>query len=575
MRLRRYQDAAVAARRLGRVWERAGISRNVVDSRMTLAMEEAGLPKARGCQLKRWLGCIRENPAGNYPMPVAEAVAEIRVAPDTLTEQVDAAEAALLEAGFGLYQRGGSIVRLGYVDGEGGREVLRETPVDETHLAELMGRAAKWTRYDARAKEVRPTGCPPAVAKTYLARGPAEWRLPRLAGIITAPTLRPDGSLLEYPCYDEATGLYHDRRDEEQPRIPDEPTMHDAAVAADELLGLIDGFPFVDDVDRAVAFSALLTAVVRPSLPAAPLHAFTAPAAGTGKSYLVDLVTTLATGSPAPGLTWTGDAAEDRKALDAALLAGSSIISLDNVSAPLGGDRLNQLLTQPVASVRVLGLSRNVEVACQALLLANGNNLAVAADMTRRTMLCRLDAGLERPELRTFEGDPLARVKAERGRYVAAALTILRGYIVAGRPEQPDPLGSFEAWSSLVRGALLWIWEADPVDSIEVVRAEDPVRSSQEAVMQQWDTLIGDQPVTTAEIITKAVGCPEFREALLTVAGAGGVINSVRLGKWLGAIRGKLVDGLKLEPATKSRGNARWTLRGGRSATEGWADALP
>ncbi len=44
-----------------------------------------------------------------------------------------------------------------------------------------------------------------------MARGSLEWRLPRLTGIITAPTLRADGSVFGtncYEAYDERTGLF-------------------------------------------------------------------------------------------------------------------------------------------------------------------------------------------------------------------------------------------------------------------------------------------------------------------------------------------------------------------------------
>jgi hypothetical protein len=573
MRLRRYEDAAVAVRGLGPVLEAGAVSRWYASNKILLAMEEAGVPETRGRILQHWLGLHMDDPACKATIPAESKRATIHVTPDTLTEQVDSAEAALLAAGLGLYQQDGAIVRLGYVDGEGGREMLRAAPVDELHLAELMGRVIEWTTWDARAKREKATGCPVIVAKSYLARGPAEWQLPRLAGIIDMPTLRRDGSLLDAPGYDEATGLYYDSRDEEWPGMPEAPDEDDACIAAEHLGELLEGFPFVDGQDEAVALAAILTACIRRTLPAAPLHAFTAPAAGTGKSFLVDLVASIATGKPAPGLSWTGDPAEDRKALDAALLAGSPLISFDNVTAPLGGDRLNQALTQPTATIRVLGQSKLVEVLCKAVFLANGNNLAVAADMTRRTMLCRLDAGTERPELRTFRDNPLARVTADRGRYVARVLTILRAYHLAGRPGQPAPLGSFEAWSSWVRGAVIWLGYPDPAASAEAVRADDPARAALAAVLEQWNLALGDRPVSSADIIRAATERVEFREALLAVAGASGAVNTVRLGKWLGSIKGKLVGTLKIEPAGMSRGLARWCLRGGVPVAKG--DVVP
>jgi hypothetical protein len=94
--------------------------------------------------------------------------------------------------------------------------------------------------------------------------------------------------------------------------------------------------------------------------------------------------------------------------------------------------------------------------------------------MTRRAIRATLDAGVERPELRAFDRDPLAMVTAQRGDYVTAGLTVLRAYHIAGRPEMRAPLGSFTDWSRWVRDALIWMGEADPCDTMEGMRGADP-----------------------------------------------------------------------------------------------------
>ncbi|MBK8123956.1 MAG: hypothetical protein IPK54_10475 [Dokdonella sp.] len=49
-------------------------------------------------------------------------------------------------------------------------------------------------------------------------------------------------------------------------------------------------------------------------------------------------------------------------------------------------------------------------------------------------------------------------VPDHRQELLGAALTVLRAYIVAGKPAQPiQPYGSFEEWSGLLRGALVWL----------------------------------------------------------------------------------------------------------------------
>jgi hypothetical protein len=61
--------------------------------------------------------------------------------------------------------------------------------------------------------------------------------------------------------------------------------------------------------------------------------------------------------------------------------------------------------------------------------------------------------------------DLLACVRRERPKLVAAALTILRGYVVADRPHRRRKLGGFEAWSDLVPGAVRWAELTHPMQS--------------------------------------------------------------------------------------------------------------
>src|SRR3712207_4420673 len=105
-----------------------------------------------------------------------------------------------------------------------------------------------------------------------------------------------------------------------------------------------------------IALSGLITAVVRGGLPVAPLHAFRASTPGTGKSLLVDVAATIATGRPCPVIAAGKDAEETEKRLGALLRDGVPIISIDNVEGELGGDMLCQVTERPLVRVRILGL---------------------------------------------------------------------------------------------------------------------------------------------------------------------------------------------------------------------------
>jgi hypothetical protein len=155
-----------------------------------------------------------------------------------------------------------------------------------------MTKAAVWGRFDQRSGEWVPIDAPLRAATTYRQRV-GRWRLPVLAGLLNAPTLRSDGSILAMPGYDAKTGLLLNLSGANFPSIPERPGQAAAAEALRLLDSLVATFPFVDRSSRAVALSGILTACVRRSLPTAPMHAFTAPTAGSGKSMLVDLISVI------------------------------------------------------------------------------------------------------------------------------------------------------------------------------------------------------------------------------------------------------------------------------------------
>src|SRR4029077_4097905 len=209
---------------------------------------------------------------------------------------------------------------------------------------------------------------------------------------------------------------------------------------------LLRAFPFVAPVDRSVALSAILTAFDRRAMATAPLHAFTSPVAGSGKSLLVDIPSLLISGQLAPVISQGRTEEELEKRLGAALLSGDTIISIDNCSHPLESNFLCQALTQQRLKIRLLGHSRQVETPVNAAIYAAGNNLMIANDLVRRTLLCTIDAKCGRPELRRFDFNVIETIHTDRGRLVAAALTILRAWHAAGAPPAAEPYGSFEDW---------------------------------------------------------------------------------------------------------------------------------
>ena len=219
--------------------------------------------------------------------------------------------------------------------------------------------------------------------------------------------------------------------------------------------------------DRSVALSALLTILDRRSMATAPLHAFTSPMAGTGKSLLVDVAAILATGRTMPVIAQGHSEEELEKRLGAALLAGDTAISLDNCDHTLESAFLCQVLTQPKLNIRVLGHSKKVETPVNAMMFATGNNLVIGGDAIRRTLMCNMDAGVERPELRTFKSNIIEVAKTRRGEYVLAALSVLRAWhlVAAGNRINLPAFGSFEEWSFRTSSTRLGDARAAPIHS--------------------------------------------------------------------------------------------------------------
>lgn len=502
----------------------------------------------------------------------------VHIVPGELPRMVDESEAALNESNQGFYQRGGMLVRP-YRDSmpaANGRttEFIRLGRPSITQIRECLAREANYVKYDARSSDFVRSDCPLDVAASVHARE-GQWSFPRLRAVITTPILRHDGSVLDKPGYDAATGLLYDPGGTRFPPIPLSPTKDDARTALAMLTSLIAEYPFADPESRAVAASGMITAVVRRSLPTAPVHAVNARAPGTGKTHLVDLCSMLAVGQLAAIISQASNDEETEKRIAATQIAADPILNIDNCNRPLGGGLLCVIVTQNSVKVRVLGSSQNVEVPCDSAIFATGNNLSIGDDMSRRVLICMLDARAERPELREFRADPIAAVRRARGKYVAAVLTILRAFHVAGRPELRPPLGSFAEWSLLVRNALLWLGEVDPVATMEQARAADTKLQALATVIDQWSGIpvLMERKKTASEIIAVAseeeLGADgklrsrygDFRDALLAVAAEGHAsISTRRLGKWLLANQGRVLNGRQIVQIGQRGGVALWRL---------------
>ncbi len=509
----------------------------------------------------------------------------IQLTPGDIHHNATAGETAIILAKQPIFQRGNRLVRpeVRKVTSFGGQSAQSASlhEINAHAMIDTLCGCAIWQRYDSRTDKWQRTNPPRQVAEIILSRAGMS-RFPSIAGVLTCPTLRPDGSILSAPGYDKSTGLYQVA--DSSIKLADavhQPTRASAEEALHELRGLLVEFPFADNpgaskpgVSETVALSGCITPVVRGALSVCPLHVYRSHTAGTGKTYLVVIHSAISTGRPCPVASAGSDEAETEKRLTGLLLGGSPIICLDNVNGELGGDLLCQAIERPLIQVRPLGSSTMVEIETRATLFANGNGLRLRGDMVRRGLICDLDAGMERPELRQFKSDPVAAILKDRGRYVSACLIIVRAYLLAGAPNVLAPIASFSEWSSLVRSALVWLGCADPCESMEVAREDDPDLSELREFMSAWLTCIPIGEKRTAKDLADTAEAravvapgglvpkhPEWSDCLTRLAGVHGTIDTKKLGAWLAKKQGRIVDGIRLQKAGLAHGgSAKWTL---------------
>ena len=513
-----------------------------------------------------------------------------------LHEIVREAQDVLIKSG-GVFQRGGFLVKIiktpNSVTSKG---ITREAgslliqTADPLWLAKELTRVATWLKFHTKQNEYKAVDCPPLYATTLLSDG--EWRLPVLSGIIGAPTLRANGSILQEPGYDPETGLFFDPGTAIFPPIPPSPTREESIQALGVLTCLLSQFPFEENEDFSVAISAILTALIRKAVRTAPLHAFSAPKMRSGKTLLTHIVALISTGRPAAMINQAENPEEENKRFLSLLMEGDPVIVIDNLTRPLKSDALCSILTEEFWKERILGANRTCVVPTSAMFMATGNNISFKGDMSSRALLCYLDPRCERPEEREFGCNLMEWIPEHRSELVIAGLTVLKGYHSAGRPKQDiKPYGGFEEWSAWVRAAIIWCGMPDPCRTRSRVEEGDNEREKLRSLLAAWNEYLGEKFYKVGEIVklfseksektdfleekTDFLGKKtdlfsektdfleektDFFDILTQISGTKTGINTEKIGYFLRSFENREESGLKLERGKKTKIGVEWRV---------------
>jgi len=286
-------------------------------------------------------------------------------------------------------------------------------------------------------------------------------RLPVMNHVASAPIFSEGGHLRVKPGYDPETQCYLTMNGASFfSELPVNPKEHLVIQAKNLINELLHDFPLIGPAEKAHAIALFLTPFVRLVIEGPiPLTIVEAPCPGTGKTLLVQVLTYPFTGQPLEAMSESRNNEEIRKRITAKLLQAATYIYIDNVIEQINSSALAAAITSTVLEDRQLGFSRILRLPVNCVWVVTGNNPALSAEMSRRSVRVRLDTGKEQPWLRDpgqYKHPNLMNwVKKHRQQLVWSALVLIRNWFAQGKPVADQPsLGMFEGWCRVIGGIL-------------------------------------------------------------------------------------------------------------------------
>lgn len=413
-------------------------------------------------------------------------------------------------------------------------------------------------------KEATP---PTVVLKAVLAQ--TWWPgVPVLRGIIGAPVLRPDGSLVQKPGYDEETGLYY-KPMVKIPTIPDRPTKTQIEEAKKFIFSEVFGeFCWSSTADFANYLALLVSPILRPYINTlTPFGLITATTRGSGKTNLTDAIGMLY-GQAVQ--VYPKHDEEFRKSITTTLMTDvSPVVIFDNLAegTTIRSSVLAKLMTGEVWSDRILGGNKQATLINDRLWLATGNGLTVGGDMGSRTVLVRLDPRMPKPELRTFEMGQFSdwiRVEANRTKLLVALLTLVRGWIDSDAPTAEQyTMRGFTKWAQAMGGFLEFLGIFGFLDNVDELDERDTDHEEWSTFLARWHQVYADTK-RSARVIHKSAQ-PEWAGGMMSpdpwagtflLDDVGNIPNPKKLGEMLSGHRDRFFGNHVLRGARNTSTNS-------------------
>lgn len=426
----------------------------------------------------------------------------------------------------------------------GGVAVAHIEPMGEADLLKVA--ASTSACYKPRKGGVQEMVEHPKAALSILLHQKAGGNAPTITGVLTHPTVRLDGTVLNTPGIDRDTGLFATDSVMLDCRAY---TLVEARAAAQRLVAnCLPGFRFESPQDRDAALSGFFLAVMRRVLDIAPGFAALANHQWSGKTTLCRAIHLVATGRdmPVSNLPMRDDG-EGEKLIAAVLARNPEMVCFDNIPEgyTVRSKTLAQALTAAVFEARLLGVSRMLSCQTNVLIAVTGNNLSFGSDEVGRFLSTRLTGrGTDGPSA------VLPYFMAVRQQVLQDIVGCVAGYIQHCGETLATP-SRFVQWDRMVRYPMIWLGFSDPAASFEVNDARSEDSQALQQLLRTLADLYADKDFTTANLATAAAAGvgregPLLRESL-HMLGIDRFDNPRQIAHRLGAIVRKPVAGLMIE----------------------------
>ena len=305
---------------------------------------------------------------------------------------------------------------------------------------------------------------------------------PELKRIYRHPVILPSGGYTEKPGYYEEIKAYVECK----PQIPwDEiPIDNESVKNAMELISKqYSGFDFENAPSFANTLGFSFIYPLRPIIKGnIPMFVVSAPAYGTGKTFLLDLVHTLWNRNTIPKAILTENqqsgAEETKKSIETFLMEGLWNLCFDNVKREINDTIFGALLTTAELMCRKLGGHQSAALDADIVLSMNGINLEMTEDLRRRIYWARLKVNRMDLSKREFKlPNPDKWILENQDELMAAYFIIIKNWRVKSNKGSNIEFPSFTQFAQLIDQVLIDAGETNFLGYQEEVVDDDLKRN--------------------------------------------------------------------------------------------------